>query len=182
MSESYEKTLQLLAKSKNRAAQRLVEASLRSSHEGIRQWASEETISSRNPRSLLELIRQFDKLEPSMLEVLTRHTDKLVGPIRSAILSVDEKLQRNGYRAILFLNVVDMIPELISILSERQNRISTDSPLPETLLAANKFLIEMHTSTKRRGHLSTARSWLKHCATSRKVAGSIPNGVIGIFH
>jgi hypothetical protein len=26
------------------------------------------------------------------------------------------------------------------------------------------------------------RSWLSHCATSRKVAGSIPDGVIGIFH
>ena len=26
------------------------------------------------------------------------------------------------------------------------------------------------------------RSWLRHCAKSRKVAGSIPNGVIGIFH
>ena len=27
-----------------------------------------------------------------------------------------------------------------------------------------------------------ARGWLRHCATSRKVAGSIPGGVIGIFH
>jgi len=26
------------------------------------------------------------------------------------------------------------------------------------------------------------RSWLRHCATSRKVVGSIPDGVIGIFH
>jgi hypothetical protein len=26
------------------------------------------------------------------------------------------------------------------------------------------------------------RSWLRHCTTSRKVAGSIPYGVIGIFH
>jgi hypothetical protein len=26
------------------------------------------------------------------------------------------------------------------------------------------------------------RSRLRHCATSRKVAGSIPDGVIGIFH
>ena len=25
-------------------------------------------------------------------------------------------------------------------------------------------------------------SWLRHCATSKKVAGSIPDGVIGIFH
>jgi hypothetical protein len=26
------------------------------------------------------------------------------------------------------------------------------------------------------------RSWLGHCATSRRVAGSIPVGVTGIFH
>jgi hypothetical protein len=26
------------------------------------------------------------------------------------------------------------------------------------------------------------RSWLRHCATSRKVMSSIPDGVIGIFH
>jgi len=25
------------------------------------------------------------------------------------------------------------------------------------------------------------RSWMRHCATSRKVAGSIPEGVIGTF-
>ena len=26
------------------------------------------------------------------------------------------------------------------------------------------------------------RSWLRHCTTSPKFAGSIPDGVIGIFH
>jgi hypothetical protein len=26
------------------------------------------------------------------------------------------------------------------------------------------------------------RSWLRQCATTRKVAGSITDGVIGIFH
>jgi hypothetical protein len=26
------------------------------------------------------------------------------------------------------------------------------------------------------------RSWLRHCTTSRKVAGSIPDGAIGVFH
>ena len=24
--------------------------------------------------------------------------------------------------------------------------------------------------------------WLRHCATNRKVTGSVPDGVIGIFH
>jgi hypothetical protein len=29
---------------------------------------------------------------------------------------------------------------------------------------------------------TTVAQWLRCCATSRKVAGSIPDGVIGIFH
>jgi len=28
----------------------------------------------------------------------------------------------------------------------------------------------------------TVEQWLRHCATSQKVAGSIPDGLIGIFH
>jgi hypothetical protein len=31
-------------------------------------------------------------------------------------------------------------------------------------------------------YLMEGGSWLRHCATSRKVAGSIPEGVIGIFY
>ena len=30
--------------------------------------------------------------------------------------------------------------------------------------------------------LSKGMRWLRHCATSRKVVGSIPNGVTGFFH
>jgi len=29
---------------------------------------------------------------------------------------------------------------------------------------------------------TTVAQWLRRCATNRKVAGSIPDGVIGIFH
>jgi hypothetical protein len=29
---------------------------------------------------------------------------------------------------------------------------------------------------------TTLAQWLRYCATNRKVAGSIPDGVIGIFH
>ena len=29
---------------------------------------------------------------------------------------------------------------------------------------------------------TAAAQWLRCCATNRKVAGSIPDGVIGIFH
>jgi hypothetical protein len=33
-----------------------------------------------------------------------------------------------------------------------------------------------------RGHAARWRSWLRHCATSRRVAGSIPDGIAGIFN
>ena len=29
---------------------------------------------------------------------------------------------------------------------------------------------------------STQHSWLRHCASSQKVVGLIPDGLIGIFH
>ena len=40
------------------------------------------------------------------------------------------------------------------------------------------MLTELHLSVE--GTLW--RNWLRLCATSRRVAGSIPNGVFGIFH
>ena len=45
-----------------------------------------------------------------------------------------------------------------------------------TLLGLNIFLSNSYLGGPR------WRSWLRHCATSQKVAGSIPDGVIGIFH
>ena len=40
--------------------------------------------------------------------------------------------------------------------------------------------IFQHSTTQKGG--TRWRSWLRHCATSRKAAGSIPDGIIGIFH
>jgi hypothetical protein len=36
--------------------------------------------------------------------------------------------------------------------------------------------------TKPYSNMYAAAQWLRHCATNQKVAGSIPNGVIDIFH
>jgi len=41
----------------------------------------------------------------------------------------------------------------------------------------NCKLIGLHS----RGGTAVAQ-WVRYCATNRKVAGSIPDGVIGIFH
>jgi hypothetical protein len=41
--------------------------------------------------------------------------------------------------------------------------------------------IFLHLISRRGGPLMVAQ-WLRYCTTNRKVAGSIPDGVIGIFH
>jgi hypothetical protein len=38
------------------------------------------------------------------------------------------------------------------------------------------------TTVLRHGWVMKCRSWLRHCATSRKGAGSISDSIIGIFH
>jgi hypothetical protein len=44
-----------------------------------------------------------------------------------------------------------------------------------------KLLVTGKVLLNRRGPLMVAQ-WLRYCRTNKKVAGSIPDGVIGIFH
>jgi hypothetical protein len=59
---------------------------------------------------------------------------------------------------------------------------------PHLLLSAYGWVITRGVKRSKRLAYHTAiwgtrwRSWLRQCATSRKVAGSIPEGVTGIFH
>jgi hypothetical protein len=46
----------------------------------------------------------------------------------------------------------------------------------------NLFIINFTILLCHRGGGTRWHSWLRHCATSWKVAGSIPGGVIGMFH
>jgi hypothetical protein len=46
-----------------------------------------------------------------------------------------------------------------------------------------EFFNIIHVNLSLKGGEGTQwRSWLRHCVTSRKVAGSFPDGVIEIFH
>jgi hypothetical protein len=48
------------------------------------------------------------------------------------------------------------------------------------LLLVQMFYINYHCTLEGRG--TRWRNWLRHCATSRNVAGSIPDVFFGIFH
>jgi hypothetical protein len=44
------------------------------------------------------------------------------------------------------------------------------------------YILILFSPSIRKGACCWCRSWLRHCTTNRKVASSIPDGVIGIFH
>jgi hypothetical protein len=58
-----------------------------------------------------------------------------------------------------------------------QNAVTIMPPVTQTLIFTLRFGCHcyIHGGTR-------WRSWLRHCATIRKVAGSIPDVVSGIFH
>jgi hypothetical protein len=47
---------------------------------------------------------------------------------------------------------------------------------------SERYIRPLHQNTTSLKESTRWRSWLRHCATTRKVAGSVPDGVIGIFH
>ena len=73
---------------------------------------------------------------------------------------------------------------VVTVTCLKQNRLSVvhsvaavlylQSVLHVVLFRPRNVFCTLHWGTR-------WRSWLRHCATSRKVAGSIPDGVIGIF-
>jgi len=61
--------------------------------------------------------------------------------------------------------------------------ISVLPPYPP-IAPLTSFLLMYHTNNIPWAHapLTAIAQWLRCCATNRKVAGSIPDGVIGIVH
>ncbi len=134
MPSPIEITLQLLSKSKNKAAGRLLEDALASSDETVRQSAGREMVSSRGVKGLTDLIQRYDPSDEGTLQLFADNRDKMVPALRSVILGNEEQASRNAFRIMLSNEYFEMIPTLLTIFSERGDRLSGDSPLSEVIL------------------------------------------------
>ena len=52
----------------------------------------------------------------------------------------------------------------------------------DALLLYSGWFMKLKLHVTLMGARCSSRSWLRHCATSRKVTGLIPSGVTEIFH
>jgi hypothetical protein len=76
----------------------------------------------------------------------------------------------------------------INLVAKRMEdaKVWPETSSNETHISANVLCLDITKNScfkndKHPRKLTRQRCWLRHCATSRKVAASIPDGVIGIF-
>ena len=133
MPSPIDKTLQLLGKSKNKAAARLLESALSSSNELVRQAASHELVFNRGIRGLAELIERTDRPDEVVLALFDQHRGKMIAALRSAVVSTNERHNLNAFRIILHQRYYEILPTLLTIFIERGDDWDTDSPLAEVI-------------------------------------------------
>ena len=86
-------------------------------------------------------------------------------------------LHNNGTMQLLLFCNVSLLMSRLSLVIFREV-INTQG----FLIITSRRTIKLYSDIVQLGARCWWRSWLRHCATSRKVAGSIPDGVIIIFH
>lgn len=133
MSAGIEKTLRLLAESKNKTAAQLLEAALESSDETVRQHAKRELASLRGGKSLAGLIRRFDPENKELVGVLEESRDKTVQTLRSSLLGSDAELARKALKVVLTQRYFELIPVLLTIFMDQSDRLGDDGALAETI-------------------------------------------------
>jgi len=120
----------------------LLTLAMDSSHVGIRKSACAEMIGVRGPKMILEYLHNLSSLEEYVREIFAANPDKLVSPIRTALLSKDHTMQKNAVRATLQFKVYDMVSVLLFMLSDRsEGLVKTDVPLAELLVRLTKQFI-----------------------------------------
>ncbi|MDR3109597.1 MAG: HEAT repeat domain-containing protein [Planctomycetaceae bacterium] len=150
---NYEKTLELLANSKDRAASRLLDTALRSSSPGIQLLACMRILSLRGTHGLTELIRQFDVFGKPIINFLSEHGDKLTVAIRSALLSEDEHLWKNAYKAVQTMKIIESLPDLLVIYHDYRDKFDNESLLPDLIISLIDELRNRIESRKRYRYL-----------------------------
>ena len=159
-------------------------------------WRCESAICHSHKQILLLLLQSFRAVHKKHKFPLSFHGGRQICRIDSPhlpALSVTAAVLRDAIKRILFiaLHTVLRLPWLRLLVSWQP--LATEVRFAFTEQAsqiAKKHILKrsraLHRKKKLWHHYSSIctqwRSWMRHCATSRKVAGSIPDGVIGIFH
>lgn len=114
-------TLELLSKTENEAAVRVLVAALNSPYPAIRDGALVAILKRRSPAGHREVIRRLHTFDQHWLELLREHRGRMRQAPRDAILDTDAQMCANGCRAALWLREYDLTPTLVNALEDPAN-------------------------------------------------------------
>ncbi|MDR1483904.1 MAG: hypothetical protein LBT09_03675 [Planctomycetaceae bacterium] len=127
-------TIDVLSRSKNRTAYRVLESGLGSTDSVVRQLSGKAMISFRGGRGVAHLIRSFDPTDEELLTIFRENRDKVNTGLRSAIAGSDVELARNAMQIVVMLDFYEVLPVLLTIYMDQSNKTGSDSELESVIL------------------------------------------------
>ena len=121
MSKGLATTFEILTKTGNEAAVRVLIPALDSAIESIREKALETILGRRSLAGHREVLRRLHVLPENHREIVGKHRNRLSRAIRDAVLDPDGQMCANGCRAAVWFREYDLIPSLLTVLEDRAN-------------------------------------------------------------
>ncbi len=141
MTKGIDITLDLLAKSKNRTAVKLLDAAFHSTDESVRKQAGTHLIQIRGSKGIMEMIRLFDPTDRNMIDLFQENRDRVISALRIAISGKDTMLARNALRVANSLRFFEVIPLLLAVFMDQGALTTEDSTLENSILRlAEKYI------------------------------------------
>jgi len=133
-----DKTLQVLAETRNGAASDLLLPALDSTLSVVAEGAVVAILERQCSDGELELVRRWRNMSPRWHELISERSSRLHNAIRTAIVGKESKLCVSGCAALVDLGEFDLLPTLISVAEDTKHPCSTQAA--ETVLeVANKI-------------------------------------------
>jgi hypothetical protein len=112
MARGIDLTLQVIAKSKNRAAVGVLEAAFRSTSEAVRKLAGSILVSRKSGQGLEAIIQNFDPSDPELVKLVNHNRDKLIPGLHGAIVDKDIAFARQAFRLAYTQGFYEVLPTL----------------------------------------------------------------------
>ena len=121
MAAGLDKTLKLIADTRNDAALDTLVASLESSCEKTRERAFVGILTRRSPTGHRLILDRWDEWDDAWKERIGEHPGRLTSAIRDSVLSTQREVCESGCEALLKTSEFDLAPTLVKAIEERKN-------------------------------------------------------------
>ena len=122
MSKSLKLTLQTLTESRNEAATAALLRGLDSVERTVFEGCLSALVARRSKTGHLAVLRRWHTLSSSQLDLLRTGRGRMGAALREALLSTDGQLANNAYEFALAFSEFDVLPTLVNIAEQRDNR------------------------------------------------------------